>query len=288
MPHELNLISVVTVTKNDAVRLEKTLKSIKGQQDQSFEWVVVDGNSNDRTSVLLNSIPKNTQINHVLLEPKGIYNAMNYGAKGSTGKYILLLNAGDTFLSPNSVREINNLLSNMPSNVHAVASTVPHLTNNFQLFDLSIPWIELRGNYQIAHLNHQGVIMSRDVFFKLGGFDEGLKYASDGKLLDQFAALHKYLITEQMFVGFEIGGTAGRNYRATVAETEIFRPRSRSYLNSSLYILKNECKLMLIDLTRYSIFNYCFNLYVGFIRSARFRTTLSKLLCSPNPDIWSR
>ena len=45
-----NLLSVITVVKNDEGNIEKTIKSVLSQKKySSFEYIVLDGGSNDST-----------------------------------------------------------------------------------------------------------------------------------------------------------------------------------------------------------------------------------------------
>ena len=41
--------SVITVVKNDEKNILKTINSIKKQTFKNFEYIIVDGNSSDRT-----------------------------------------------------------------------------------------------------------------------------------------------------------------------------------------------------------------------------------------------
>lgn len=96
------LISIITVTYNAANIIQRTLDSVKEQSFTDFEYVVIDGNSSDATVELVKEadIPHT----HIISEPdKGLYDAMNKGIKTATGKYLLFLNAGDTFHSSDTL-----------------------------------------------------------------------------------------------------------------------------------------------------------------------------------------
>ena len=70
------LISVITINFNERVGLERTFESVFNQTFQDFEYIVIDGGSNDGSKEL---IEQNTEkICYWISEPdKGIYNAMN-------------------------------------------------------------------------------------------------------------------------------------------------------------------------------------------------------------------
>lgn len=92
------LISVITVTYNAEKVIGRTLRSLKEQSFTDYEYLVIDGNSQDATIAMV----KDANIPHtsLLSEPdKGLYDAMNKGLRLAKGKYVIFLNAGDTFHS---------------------------------------------------------------------------------------------------------------------------------------------------------------------------------------------
>ena len=96
------LISIITVTFNAEKVIGKTLSSIRQQTFKDFEYIVIDGASKDLTLKLVNQaeIPGTK----IISEPdKGLYDAMNKGLRLAKGKYVIFLNAGDTFYSPETL-----------------------------------------------------------------------------------------------------------------------------------------------------------------------------------------
>ncbi|MCH5231685.1 MAG: glycosyltransferase [Muribaculaceae bacterium] len=101
MSHPSPLLSIITVTYNASQVLGPTLQSLKSQTFRDFEHIVVDGNSSDSTLRLIEDagIPS-----RVISEPdRGLYDAMNKGIDLARGKYILFLNAGDSFHDPDTL-----------------------------------------------------------------------------------------------------------------------------------------------------------------------------------------
>ena len=96
------LISIITVNFNDKIGLERTLESVFSQNFRNFEYLVIDGGSNDGSKDLLE---KNSEkINYWVSEPdKGIYNAMNKGISFAKGEYLIFLNSGDHLKNENSL-----------------------------------------------------------------------------------------------------------------------------------------------------------------------------------------
>ena len=87
-------LSIITVNLNNAVGLEKTIKSVINQTYKDFEFIIIDGGSTDGSSDLIKNYEK--EINYWISEKDdGIYAAMNEGIKQANGEYCLFLNSGD-------------------------------------------------------------------------------------------------------------------------------------------------------------------------------------------------
>lgn len=106
-----NLISIITVTKDDLKNLRETLYSVQEQTFDDYEHLIVDGLSVDGTQDHISKgFFKNVKL---ISEPDaGLYDAMNKGIAGSTGKYVLFLNAGDLLHDPNVLRLYSEKIKN--------------------------------------------------------------------------------------------------------------------------------------------------------------------------------
>lgn len=101
----LPLITVVTVVKNDARALEKTLASISGQAYDNIEFIVIDGASTDATPDLIRT--NEDRVDYWISEPdNGIYDAMNKGIDLARGDWINFMNAGDHFYEPDTIKTV--------------------------------------------------------------------------------------------------------------------------------------------------------------------------------------
>ena len=97
------LLSIVTITYNNLEGLQKTAQSITAQTCDNYEWIIIDGNSDDGTVQFLETVKADISIS----EPDhGIYDAMNKGLAQATGQYSLFLNAGDVLENQHTLQEI--------------------------------------------------------------------------------------------------------------------------------------------------------------------------------------
>ena len=111
------LFSIITVTYNAANTLPATLKSVSEQSCRLFEHIIMDGASKDNTV----KIAQDAQIKEMRLfssPDKGLYDAMNKAMDVATGEYLIFLNAGDAFHSPNTLQQIADALNISPSTVN--------------------------------------------------------------------------------------------------------------------------------------------------------------------------
>lgn len=99
------LFSIITVSYNAETTIAPTLESVDAQTCRHYEHLIIDGASSDTTPDIVERHPN--QLRKFLSSPdKGIYDAMNKGLAEARGEYVVFLNAGDTFHSPDTLEEI--------------------------------------------------------------------------------------------------------------------------------------------------------------------------------------
>lgn len=96
------LFSIITVTLNNREGLAKTALSLTGQEYNDFEWIIIDGNSEDGTEDDF----ENYDALIISEDDEGVYDAMNKGIENVTGDYLIFLNAGDIFAQSQTLRKI--------------------------------------------------------------------------------------------------------------------------------------------------------------------------------------
>lgn len=104
-------ISIITVVRNAADELENTIQSVISQNFPQIEFIIIDGGSTDSTVEVIKA-----HVAHIscwISEPdQGPYDAMNKGINLASGEWIIFLNAGDVFFSPDSLSGIVQQLRN--------------------------------------------------------------------------------------------------------------------------------------------------------------------------------
>ena len=205
----------------------------------------MDALSSDGTQDLLQEIRTSANFRVIDRTPFGIYDAMNFGARGVEDGWILFLNAGDIFLSAKSISRILETLAESPD-VDCVALPVVHLTPNGYIYDLTSPGISTNH----FRIHHQGAFIRAKVFHREGGYDSNLKWAADGKLLDAICKRGLVATSPNIEIGFEIGGASALNYRQVLLETSTYRNSNTSSFGICSLRAKNQLKLVFVKLSK--------------------------------------
>ena len=102
-------LSIITINRNNATGLKKTLESVAAQTCRDFEHIIIDGASTDGSVDIIKEYiesPAGKNVSYWVSEPdNGVYNAMNKGIKQlGNSDYCLFLNSGDWLYDENVVK----------------------------------------------------------------------------------------------------------------------------------------------------------------------------------------
>jgi glycosyltransferase involved in cell wall biosynthesis len=99
------IVTIITVCRNHAQELERTIRSVESQTWQEKEYLVIDGASTDDTLDVIKA--HEASITRWVSEPdQGIYDAMNKGVKMAQGEWVIFMNAGDTFAGDDTLQRV--------------------------------------------------------------------------------------------------------------------------------------------------------------------------------------
>lgn len=97
--------SIITASYNSLPTLPEAMRSLFEQQHADFEWIVVDGLSNDGTQDWLMG-QTDERLRYISEKDNGIYEALNKGLEMSTGDVVGFLHADDLFAHPHVLSRI--------------------------------------------------------------------------------------------------------------------------------------------------------------------------------------
>lgn len=102
--------SIITVVKDNPNGFRNTIESLLKQSCKDYEYIVIDGDSREYNKAVYKAFENNIDI-LVSEKDKGIYDAMNKGARLSSGKYVYFLNAGDLLYDYRVLEKVKDCIS---------------------------------------------------------------------------------------------------------------------------------------------------------------------------------
>jgi GT2 family glycosyltransferase len=166
-------ISVITATYNACASIQKCLLSVASQVGVSIEHIVIDGGSQDGTVDILRE--HDGELAFWCSEPDdGIADAMNKGVAHATGKWVIFIHADDCLTGPDVLAQALRKVS-----VDADIAVFPVFFGTESNYRLVHP----RPVGYLTHFKmgmcHQGMLVRREVFQRIGGFDTSFKICMD-------------------------------------------------------------------------------------------------------------
>lgn len=187
--------SIIIPTKNRAYCLRKAINSILSQAYTDFELLVVDGNSTDDTTKLVNSY-EDKRIRLISNEnDNGVASARNKGIKESTGEYVGYLDSDD-FVYNNWLESVDKYIISNPNKILFMPNknySVKQVDDNGKLlrvFKEELLFEKPPTPNDIVNLNIQcdtnGMVHKRAVIEKMGFWNDSLKLYEDFEFLLRF------------------------------------------------------------------------------------------------------
>lgn len=176
-------LSIVTINRNNATGLEKTMRSVASQTFKEFEYIVVDGASTDGSADVIKKMESEFAHLKWVSEPdKGIYNAMNKGIRMAKGDFIQILNSADCLAADDVTERMLESLEKEDRPSILYGNMVKCFPDGHRMVDKCFAGQEITmfGMYT-GTLNHDPAYIRRDLFEKYGYYDESLKIVSDWK-----------------------------------------------------------------------------------------------------------
>lgn len=235
-------LSIITINLNNKEGLQKTITSVLSQTLPDKEYIVIDGGSTDGSPELIKE--NSDQITYWVSEPdRGIYNAMNKGIAIAKGEYCLFLNSGDCLAENTTVEKLcseltgediiyGNWYKSFPNGKKEPEKFPDHITFYFLAFHYSLP--------------HQATLIRRDLFDKMGSYDERLKMVSDWKFfLDAIFKHHcTYKHIDQYIAVYDKTGFSSNPKNNELQQLERTKVLETEFRN--LLYIKNEMNLNIL------------------------------------------
>lgn len=176
-------LSILTINRNNAAGLEKTMKSVTDQTFKEFEYIVIDGASTDGSVEVVKNLESGfAHLKWISESDSGIYNAMNKGIRMASGDYIQILNSADCLAYEDVTERMLMALEKAGNPSILYGNMIKCFPDGKQRIDKCFAGQEITmlGMFT-GTLNHDPAYIRRDLFEKYGYYDESLKIVSDWK-----------------------------------------------------------------------------------------------------------
>lgn len=209
------LLSIITINYNNREGLIKTIKSVISQTYTDYEYIIIDGGSDDGSKETIED--NRNYINYWVSEKdNGRYHAMNKGVAHSKGNYCIFLNSGDIFYDNQVVERI----AAIKAEEDIIVGKVSIDKNNTIL--TPPPFGELTMYHLFSGgIPHQGAFIKIELL-KKNPYDESLKIASDWKFFVQTLIFDNCSIRylDEFIAKYDTKGISSTNPELTRKEKE--------------------------------------------------------------------
>jgi glycosyltransferase involved in cell wall biosynthesis len=236
-------ISIITVCCNSEVYIHSTIESVLYQTYPDIEYIVVDGNSTDRTVSLIQTYESvfSGRLKWVSEPDKGMYDAMNKGIRMATGEVIGILNSDDFYNYPTCIEMIAGIFKD--SAVDACFADVRFVKPDN--LDKTIRYYssakfhpkKFRLGFMPAHPTF---FVRKKYFDEISYYKNDYQIAADYELLIRFLYTHKlsYQYLPLDMIKMRMGGKSTKSLKSNyILNREIVRACKENGIYTNLFIL---------------------------------------------------
>lgn len=208
-------ITIITANYNSGKTLKKTIESVLNQTYELVEYIIIDGKSTDNSLEIIESYldkfkDKGYEYKWISEKDKGIFNAMNKGIEMAKGDIIGIIGADDWYETETLklvAREFKK-----DSNIDMVYGLLRRVKLG--------KFYDVIGNYNsYGKGQHPTVFIKKEIFNKVGKFDEKYNIAADSDFLLKIKKIKlKYIFIDKILVNFSMEGVSNKKYLATRLE----------------------------------------------------------------------
>jgi len=199
-------ISIITVCYNSQETIEKTIQSVISQDYPNIEYIIIDGNSSDKTMEIVNKY--RNDIATVLSEKdEGLYFALNKGIAIATGDVIGILHSDDFYPSKDILSKISIVFKR--DNCQGVYGDLEYVSKENNVIRKWIAGAYSKGLFLKGWMPpHPALFIKKEAYITHGDFNTNLRFSADYELM--LRMIHKNNLTISylpgVFVKMRVGG----------------------------------------------------------------------------------
>ena len=229
--------SVIMVTKNSGLTIEKSLQSLKNQTCNDFELIVQDSNSTDGTVKIALSFFKDAKI--YVEQDGGIYNGLNKALERCRGEFILFLHSNDEIYDQYVLADVKKFL-NTQMNILIYAGACRLSVNQYthriwwptNFFQRAIGFNSIPP--------HTSTIVNRSIYSLIGNFNESYNISADFDwLIRALRAIDRKKIARKRHLVCKMSsGGASSNYKRSYFEDILVAREYFSFPRLTIFLKK--------------------------------------------------
>lgn len=218
------LVSVITVVRNGAAHIAEAINSVVVQDYPNIEHIVIDGGSTDGTQEIIER--NRSKLAYYVSEPdRGISHAWNKGVAVAKGDYIAFLNADDYYLPSFVRRSVAAATGAANEIIYGATLVISESGTAEQVVDGSFKPDRIRHGFGFRH---PACLTHRDLFQKVGAFDEAVRIACDTDFLLRCVRSGASFRKSRAVVCMRRGGISDRQWRNAALE-HLARARAHGF-----------------------------------------------------------
>ncbi|VVA43582.1 conserved hypothetical protein [Candidatus Roizmanbacteria bacterium] len=177
--------SVVIPTLNEEKFIPKLLNDLSKQSEKDFEVIVDDGFSKDGTKKVVDKFNRKLNIKFYQTELTNVATQRNHGASKSLGNYLVFIDA-DTRISPAFLAKVKKNIFKKKGLLFLPYFLPDKEYKQYKLlFDLANIFVELSQNLPKRFSLGGSIIIEKNFFEKISGFNEKLFISEDHELVQR-------------------------------------------------------------------------------------------------------
>ena len=233
-------ISIITATYNRASTISRCLNSLKCQNYDDIESLIIDGASTDCTLSEVRPYVKKDDV--LLSEPdSGIYDALNKGLAMATGEVIGFLHSDDFYAHENVLSDVMAVFSDASIDVvygdacffrHSNIHKTWRVYRSSKLSKKNLAWGRMPA--------HPSMFIRRRIYQQIGYFNKDFAIAADYEFLCRLVTKiepNVYYIPS-ILTKMQLGGVSTSGIRSTIQlNSEVLRALSANGIYSNIFML---------------------------------------------------
>lgn len=206
------LVSVIIPNYNYASYVGEAINSVLAQDYANVEIIVVDDGSSDDSRAVIEGFGE--KVTAIFQQNQGVAATRNNGVAVAKGEFIAFLDADDAWLPTKLSRQMERFANPEVGLVHV---GVAHIDGAGRVTSENLAGREGRVARNLLLLEPvilgggSGVVIRRDLFDKVGGFDTRLSTSADWELYYRIAAASEVAFVAEPLVRYRVHGSNMHN-----------------------------------------------------------------------------